>query len=591
MDHPLLTVKNLSIDFISNGFVTTAVSNISFSVAKGELLAIVGESGSGKSVTALSILQLLPTPPAKYTSGKIVLTQKGQPTNLLACHGNQLRAIRGNKVAMIFQEPMSSLNPVLSCGSQVAEALRAHQTISPEKAKQQTIQLFTRVELPDAEGMYHRYPHELSGGQKQRVMIAMAICCKPALLICDEPTTALDVTVQKNILLLIKQLQHQYQMGVIFITHDLNLVAEIADKVAVMYKGKLVELNTAQHVFTQPQHPYTKALLACRPALYTSRQRLPVVSDFMQATYNAIPIKIMENAGSHLLNNPTLATEKSADVVANNGILPQKILYMITDLQVIFAVKKRFFGKATNHIKAVNEVSFDIREGETLGLVGESGCGKSTLGRALLHLIKPTAGKLIFDGLDLAMATATEWKQLRTKMQIIFQDPFSSLNPRLSIGAAIAEPLAMVNSKLSNGELRQRVCDLLEKVGLSAGHYQRYPHEFSGGQRQRIVIARALILNPSFIICDESVSALDVSVQAQVLNLINELKRDFGFTALFISHDLAVVRYISDRIMVMHMGKIIESGAAETIYHHPQSPYTKKLIEAIPSGKVSLPLP
>lgn len=570
MSQPLLHIKNLSIHFVTDGARTQALKNINISVSRGELLAIVGESGSGKSVTSLSILQLLPTPPAEYVSGEILLNTDENTIDLLQLPREQLSAIRGNRVAMIFQEPMTSLNPVLTCGFQVREAILQHKAITAEEATRQTIALFEKVQLPDPAGMFHRYPHQLSGGQKQRVMIAMAMSCEPDLLICDEPTTALDVTVQKNILQLIRELQLQNKMSVIFITHDLGVVADIADRVAVMYKGMIVEQDTADTIFKEPKHPYTKALLACRPMLHAKGERLPVVSDFMEvdATGN-----IQEKSG---LTVPQPQTPNPKPQTPNSQLLS------VQNLKVWFPAKKTFLGKTTAYTKAVDDVSFDLYEGETLGLVGESGCGKSTLGRALLRLIDTTGGSIQYKNTDLLTASSSQLKALRKDMQIIFQDPYSSLNPRITIGEAIAEPL-LVHGLLTNGRQRkEKVLELLEKVNLRPEHYYRYPHEFSGGQRQRIVIARALALQPSFIICDESVSALDVSVQAQVLNLLNDLKKEFGFTAIFISHDLSVVRYISDRILVMNKGRIEEMGMAEQVYTSPQSIYTQRLISSIP---------
>lgn len=579
MPQPLLTIKQLSIDFLTDGTRTKALKNINISVSRGELLAIVGESGSGKSVTSLSILQLLPAPPAIYTSGEILLTHGDSRLDMLQVPREQLQSIRGNRVAMIFQEPMTSLNPVLTCGFQVREAILQHNTISDEEATQRTIALFEKVQLPDPAGMYRRYPHQLSGGQKQRVMIAMAMSCEPDLLICDEPTTALDVTVQKNILQLIRKLQLQNQMGVIFITHDLGVVADIADRVAVMYKGEIVEQNNASSLFSNPQHPYTKALLACRPMLHPKGERLPVVSDFMEVD-SAGNIREKSGVGSLELGVSNQPTQR----ISPNSQLPtpNSQLLTVTNLKVWFPTQKTWLGKVTAYTKAVDDVSFDLFEGETLGLVGESGCGKSTLGRALLRLIDATEGSVQYKNLDLLTASSSQLKALRKDMQIIFQDPYSSLNPRISIGDAIAEPLQVHGFIHNRKERKEKVVELLEKVNLLPEHYHRYPHEFSGGQRQRIVIARALALQPSFIICDESVSALDVSVQAQVLNLLNDLKKEFGFTAIFISHDLSVVRYISDRIMVMNKGRIEEMGLADEVYNNPQSTYTQRLISSIP---------
>jgi len=580
MSQPLLNIRQLSIDFRTDGTRTKALKNINISVSRGELLAIVGESGSGKSVTSLSILQLLPAPPAIYTSGEILLTNGDSTLDMLQVPREQLQSIRGNRVAMIFQEPMTSLNPVLTCGFQVREAILQHNNISHEEATQRTIALFEKVQLPDPAGMYHRYPHQLSGGQKQRVMIAMAMSCEPDLLICDEPTTALDVTVQKNILQLIRELQLQNQMGVIFITHDLGVVADIADRVAVMYKGEIVEQNIASALFSNPQHPYTKALLACRPMLHPKGERLPVVSDFMEVDITG-NIREKSGVGSREsgVHTQLLTVTSEPDSTLTTHHSP---LLSVQHLKVWFPTQKTWLGKVTAYTKAVDDVSFDLYEGETLGLVGESGCGKSTLGRALLRLIDVTGGSIQYKNTDLLTASSSQLKALRKDMQIIFQDPYSSLNPRITIGDAIAEPLQVHGLISHRKERKEKVVELLEKVNLLPEHYHRYPHEFSGGQRQRIVIARALALQPSFIICDESVSALDVSVQAQVLNLLNDLKKEFGFTAIFISHDLSVVRYISDRIMVMNKGRIEEMGLADEVYNNPQSAYTQRLISSIP---------
>jgi len=562
---PLLQIQNLSVDFITEDETTHAVKNISFDVNQNEIVALVGESGSGKTVTSLSILQLLPSPPAKYSTGKIIFDHSGNVTDLLRLGPPGLKQIRGNKIAMIFQEPMTSLNPVFTCGDQVMEAIRQHKKISVTEAKTKTIEWFGRVKLPFPDRVFNRYPHQLSGGQKQRVMIAMALCCEPALLICDEPTTALDVTVQKTILDLLKELQQQTGMGVIFITHDLAVVAEIADRAVIMYKGEIVEQNSVQQVFNQPQHPYTRGLIACRPSLHKKGERLPIVSDFL----------------GDKPNEESVLHKEQLTKANDNKYYP---LLEVQNLSVYFPSRKNFLGKTLEHVKAVDNVSFEIYKGETLGLVGESGCGKTTLGRTLLRLIEPTAGKITFNNTDLTAIPADELKTFRKEMQLVFQDPYSSLNPRLSIGSAITEPMK-VHHLLKNDKLRKdKAVELLEKVNLDPKYFNRYPHEFSGGQRQRIVIARALALNPSFIVCDESVSALDVSVQAQVLNLLNDLKRQFNYTILFISHDLSVVRYMSDRVLVMYQGKIEESGTAEDIYLHPRSDYTKKLINAVPKG-------
>ncbi|MCY7420136.1 MAG: ABC transporter ATP-binding protein [Chitinophagaceae bacterium] len=585
MKEALLSINNLSVTFTNDGQVTRAIDRISIEVNKGELVAIVGESGSGKSVTSLSILQLLPKAVADYASGQIVFTrQSGETINLVNADDAMLRKIRGKEIAMIFQEPMTSLNPVFTCGNQVMEAVLLHENISRRQAKKKTITLFEKVQLPAPALIFNRYPHQLSGGQKQRVMIAMAISCHPSLLICDEPTTALDVTVQKTILGLVKDLQQQQNMGVIFISHDLNVVAEIADRVIVMYKGKIVEQGLAKDIYHQPRHPYTKALLACRPLLHSKDERLPVVSDFMATDENGN----IQEIDRSLQKVPPIHSGATAHTTLLQPIsTKQKTLIKVENLQVWFPSKKTFLGNPLEFTKAVNDVSFTVYEGETLGLVGESGCGKTTVGRALLRLIQPKGGKVFFKETEILSADRKTLQVLRKNMQIIFQDPYSSLNPRMTIGKAITEPLTVHKIGASARDRKERVMDLLEKVSLNPQHYNRYPHEFSGGQRQRIVIARALALQPSFIICDESVSALDVSVQAQVLNLLNDLKKEFGFTAIFISHDLSVVRYISDRIMVMSKGEIVETGESEQIYNHPGSVYTQQLIASIPKGLVA----
>ncbi|MES2778004.1 MAG: ABC transporter ATP-binding protein [Bacteroidota bacterium] len=577
--HPLLSIQNLDIAFRSETGTNTAVQNLDLQVNRGELVAVVGESGSGKSVTSLSILQLLPKASTIYANGKILFsTDQNNADNLLQTSDADLQTLRGNRIAMIFQEPMSSLNPVMTCGHQVMEAILQHRKISKAAAKQQTIELFEQVKLPLPAAMFSRFPHQLSGGQKQRVMIAMAMSCKPDLLICDEPTTALDVTVQNTILQLIKELQVKENIGVIFITHDLSVVGQIADRIVVLYKGKVVETGSTADIFLRPNHPYTKALLACRPGLHPKGQRLPVVSDFMEVGADG---EIMEKA----VGNWQLAAGNHEQIINHTSEIINPVL-AVKSLNVWYPTKTNFLGKTTAYFKAVNDVSFEVYKGETLGLVGESGCGKTTLGRTLLQLISATSGEIIYNGRNITSLTKNEVLQLRKEMQIIFQDPYGSLNPRITVGQAIAEPLQVHGLLATEKQRHEKVIEWLEKVNLKAEHYNRYPHEFSGGQRQRIVIARALVMNPKFVVCDESVSALDVSVQAQVLNLLNDLKKEMGFTAIFISHDLGVVNYISDRIMVMQKGRIEEIGLAEDVYRRPQSEYTRQLIEAIPKGYV-----
>jgi peptide/nickel transport system ATP-binding protein len=557
----VLSVQHLTIDFITEDGLSPGVEDITFDVQRGEIVALVGESGSGKSITALSILGLLPTPPARVLSGEILLRRRdGQVIDLLRQPAGVMQKVRGGEIAMIFQEPMTSLNPVYTCGDQVMEGIRIHQRRwGPAEARREVIALFEEVQLPDAEQMLTRYPHQLSGGQRQRAMIAMAMSGGPSLLICDEPTTALDVTVQKTILELIRSLQQTEDLGVIFITHDLAVVAEIADRALVMYKGRVVEEGSVASLFGEPKHPYTKGLLRCRPALHLKGERLPMVSDYLE--------------GVALVGGDGGAFAKAS---------AHEVMMRVEDLRVWYPLRRTWLGKPVTFTKAVDGVSFEVRKGEVLGLVGESGCGKTTLGRALLRLVEPTGGKIVFEDVDWTSLEASTLKQYRSQIQLIFQDPYSSLNPRLRIGRAIAEAMAVHGMGVDERGRKKRVIELLEKVSLRADHYDRYPHEFSGGQRQRIVIARALSLQPSFLICDESVSALDVSVQAQVLNLLNDLRREFGFTVVFISHDLSVIRYISDRIMVMNKGLIEEMGEAEEVYLRPRTEYTKKLLAAIP---------
>lgn len=566
MEKELLYINNLTIEFKNDAGFVKAIDGINISLKKGEILGIVGESGSGKSVTSLAIMKLLNSPPARISSGEIFFNTKNRSYEILKQTEAEMRNIRGKEIGMIFQEPMTSLNPVMKCGKQLMEVILLHQKISKSEAKAQTIRLFNEVMLPNAEAVFEKYPHELSGGQKQRVMIAMAISCNPSLLIADEPTTALDVTVQKNILLLIKSLQQKYNMSVIFITHDLGVVAEIADKIAVMYKGKIVEYGNAMEIIQSPQHPYTKGLMACRPDMNTRLEKLPTVSDFIS---NTTDFQFKEVILSQRTEN-------------HNIIYAQPPILSITDLNVDFITNRNLLGKITKSFKAVKNISFDVYEGETLGLVGESGCGKTTLGRSILQLIDTSSGKVVYKGKTLNELSHSEMQKFRQKLQIIFQDPYSSLNPRINIGNAIMEPMKVHRLFDNDKQRKNRVIELLERVGMNESQFMRYPHEFSGGQRQRICIARTLALNPELIICDESVSALDVSVQAQVLNLLNELKKDFKFTYIFISHDLSVVKFMSDRMIVMQKGEIVEMGESDAIYQNPQSEYTRNLIASIP---------
>ncbi len=588
MANSLLQVQNLSINFIADGIVTNAVKGISFEVATGEIIAIVGESGSGKSVTALSLLQLLPKQ-ANIKGEMLFSKNETAPVDLLNLSAKEINTIRGKDIAMIFQEPMTSLNPVFTCGYQVMETIQLHQQISSSAAKEKTIKLFKKVKLPAPAEMVNRYPHQLSGGQKQRVIIAMAMSCNPSLLIADEPTTALDVTVQKAILLLIKELQKQTGLGVIFITHDLGLVADIADKVVVMYKGEIIEQGITKDVLQNPQQPYTRALLACRTAKHRRGERLPVVNDFFSVAAKDYTVKFKSVLSDETKTKEAIPSPLRNETTENNLLKNNNasLVLKVENLKIHYPVKKKLFKKNIELFKAVDDVSLEVYKGETVGLVGESGCGKTTLGRAILQLIPATSGNIILDGRNLAMLSRRDLQPLRKDLQIVFQDPYGSLNPRLMIGNAIIEPMKVHGILNSTSQRKEKVIELLEKVNLSADHFNRYPHQFSGGQRQRICIARALSLNPSFLIFDESVSALDVSVQAQVLNLLNNLKKEFGFTSIFISHDLSVVRYISDRILVMSKGKIVEEGLADEVYFSPKNEYTKKLIDAIP-GKIIL---
>jgi len=499
----------------------------------------------------------------------------------------QMRQYRGNEIAMIFQEPMTSLNPVYTCGNQVMEAILLHQKTSKTEAKKRTLDLFKKVQLPDVERVFKAYPHQLSGGQKQRVMIAMAMSCNPNILIADEPTTALDVTVQKRILGLMSDLSNEIDASIIFITHDLGVIAEIADRVIVMYKGKIVEQGTVKNIFVNPQHPYTKSLLACRPPLDYRMSKLPVVADFMNVKNNDDgSIEITEKKASLTEIIDAAKVKPEATIARMKQLETQQPILTVNNLKTWFPTERNFFGKVKKYVKAVDDVSFEVYPGETLGLVGESGCGKTTLGRTILRLTDAMDGEVIFEGKNILNLSQKELKALRKDVQIIFQDPYSSLNPRMTIGNAIMEPMQVHNILKNDEERKAKVIELLETVGLEARHFQRYPHEFSGGQRQRICIARALALNPKFIICDESVSALDVSVQAQVLNLLLDLRDKFGFTYIFISHDLSVVKFMSDRMIVMNQGKIEEIGIADDIYNSPQKAYTQKLIDAIPKGRI-----
>jgi peptide/nickel transport system ATP-binding protein len=582
----LLEVKNLQTHYQTPGGVIRAVDGIDFSIRKGETLGIVGESGSGKSVTALSLLQLLGAQGKSLEGEAIFQSRQLGPINLLKATSEQMRKIRGNEISIIFQEPMTSLNPVYTCGNQVMETILLHRRVSNDEARRQTMALFERVQLPKPERIFKAYPHQLSGGQKQRVMIAMALSCDPQLVIADEPTTALDVTVQSSILKLMAELRDDINTAVMFITHDLGVIAEVADRVMVMWGGKAVEEADVLDIFSRPRHPYTKGLLACRPRLDMTLKVLPTITDFIALDGNGQLIE-RPDARYHSVGEALLMNVETTEEINQRHLQVLKNtrpLLEINELKVEFDVSLNPFRRQQGKVTAVDGVSFKVYPGETLGLVGESGCGKTSLGRSILRLMEPSSGEIIFDGQNIRKLNNRDMRLLRRQMQIIFQDPYASLNPRQTIGSAIMEPMQIHKLQQNDKQRRERVMYLLERVGLRPDQYNRYPHEFSGGQRQRICIARTLALEPRFIICDESVSALDVSVQAQVLNLLNELKNDFGLTYIFISHDLSVVKFMADRIMVMQLGKIVETGYPEQMFEHPRDEYTRSLIKAIPRG-------
>jgi len=591
----VIQIENLKTYFNTDDGVVKAVDDLSLSIKPGYTLGVVGESGSGKSVTSLTIMNLLAAS-AEIYDGSISFLGK----DLINISPKEMRKMRGSDVSMIFQEPMSSLNPVHRVGDQVAEAILQHEDVSKKEAMDRVISLFDEVGIPDPEQRTKYYPHQMSGGQKQRVMIAMALACNPKLLIADEPTTALDVTIQKQILDLIRDLRDQRQMAVLFITHDLGVIAEIADEVLVMYRGKVVEQGNVLDIYENPQHPYTKGLLNCRPRLDTTYKRLPTVSDFMDSVINSDGsatitakevgperMEYFENHGrGRLFSTPTelqgygfdkdpASYGRDATCVSDD----QKPLLKVDNLKVHFPVRRGLLQRTIGYVKAVDGVSFNVYKGQTLGLVGESGCGKTTAGRAILQLVRPTSGFVEFNGQQISSRSIHE---LRKQMQIIFQDPFGSMNPRMTIQSMITEPMKIQNYGTSKQDRIDRAAALLEEVGMLPEHLRRYPHEFSGGQRQRICIARALAVEPEFIICDESVSALDVSVQAQVLNLLNDLQERRGLTYIFISHDLSVVKFMADMMAVMKEGQIVEYGPAEAIYQKPQEEYTRTLIEATP---------
>ncbi len=585
MTFPILDVRNLSIVFPIKSGAIKAVKSVSFSIEPGQTLGLVGESGSGKSVTSLALIGLLES--STQVSGEVWFCDPSapdaKPVDLLKLSLEARRQYRGKLISMIFQEPLTSLNPVYTCGDQLIEALRLHRNLNGKAAEESAIALFEEVKLPEPKQVLGRYPHQLSGGQQQRVMIAIALAGNPAVLIADEPTTALDVTIQSTILDLLRDLQAARGTAILFITHDMGVVSQIADRVAVMYKGDLVEIAPVYDLFADPQHPYTQGLLNCRPRPNKQLRRLPTVSDFMSVSEDK---EIIATVRTEAEKADLLAEVSPVEVEQHRlSLIEQQPLLKVVDLTKGFPVSHGFFGKKTE-FRAVDSVSFEVYPGETLGLVGESGCGKSTLSRCLLRLIEPTSGSVDFDGKSVLDLGSEEMRRLRREMQIVFQNPYGSLDARQTIGSAIMEPMRIHGLGGDEKQMRSRTANLLERVGLDASAMNRMPFEFSGGQRQRVCIARTLACEPKFIICDESVSALDVSVQAQVLNLLKDLQQEFNLTYIFISHDLSVVKFVSDRIMVMNKGRIEEIGPSEAIYNSPQKAYTQQLIAAIPDAKL-----
>ncbi len=576
----LLKINNLKTYFHTRAGTNRAVDDISFSINKGEIVGVVGESGSGKSVTCHTVLGLLPQPPAKVEGGSVTFDSK----ELLNLPHSLLRKIRGKRISMIFQDPMSCLNPYLKILDQVAEPILIHENVSRKKAEARAIEMMKKVGIRDADSRANSYPHEFSGGMRQRVMIAMALVTKPDLLLADEPTTALDVTVQARILKILRDLKNDLGIAVLFVTHDLGVVADIADRVVVMYRGKIVEQGNTRDIFEKPSHPYVKGLLACRPTLETQYKVLPTVDDFLKTEIG--------QDGSIILSECQDAKERLAELKRDTrGTNPDNengdVLLQVKKLKVHFQSGGNFLGDPPKIVKAVDGVDFQIQRGRTLGLVGESGCGKTTLGRAILKLQKTKLGSVLYDGNELITLTQKEMLDFRKRMQIIFQDPYASLNPRQTIEQTLVEPLLVHGIGSNHSERKDRIVSLLEEVGLGAEFLLRYPHEFSGGQRQRISVARALAVEPEFIVCDECVSAMDVSVQAQVLNLLRELQQKRNLTYLFISHDLSVVKFMSDDMIVMKNGKIMESGNAQDIYENPKSNYTRELLDAVPSAALT----
>ena len=580
MKEKVLRVSGLTVQFEqeqpAKPFI--AADQVSFEVEQGEILGIVGESGSGKTVTALSILRLLQHVPGASQTGEITyFTQGNEPVRIDELSNKELLNYRGKHIAMIFQEPGAALNPVMTCGNQIIEMILLHSEISIAEAKNKTLSLLKDVRLDEPERIFESYPHQMSGGQKQRVMIAMAMACKPSILIADEPTTALDVSTQKGILDLMKALRDEHNTAIIFISHDLNLLSGFAEKALVMKDGKVVEYGAVKEVFNQPSHPYTRGLLSCRPPLKSRLFRLPVLSDFLSAGGTG------SGFDPNHPSNQILPDERQAH---HKEIYAQMPLIQVQNLRVGYENKSGAFSSRKQNIHAVDQVSFDIFPGETLGLVGESGSGKTSLGRTLIRLIDPESGTIFFNGNDITNSSQNQLRNLRMSMQIVFQDPYQSLNPLLTAGNAVMEPMLVHRTAFSFEERKRKALEMFDKVHLPRRFFDRLPSTLSGGQRQRLCIARALILNPTFLICDEAVSALDVSVQAQIINLISELKRDMGFTCLFISHDISVVRYLSDRILVMRHGKIIDQGEADALCESPNSAYTKELLQAVPVGLI-----